>query len=140
VSLSSFYFLLPFFLFLLLIFLHLFLSRRRRLGEEMLCISQVSLEALKKRHAQGWLHEMESDLNQVMLRIREARRTKQVGYRRQHCTRFKQVCQRVTGIKMSEVTELLTTVGKIWIMLPATETGWRHRWDRQQHKQRSNKI
>jgi hypothetical protein len=81
---SSFYFLLPSFLFLLFIFLHLFLSTRRMLGEEMLCISQVSLEALKKRHAQGWLHEMESDLNQVMLRIREARRAKQVGYRRQH--------------------------------------------------------
>ena len=39
---------------------------------------QVSLEALKKRHAQGWLHEMESDLDYVILRIRTAKRNKQV--------------------------------------------------------------
>lgn len=45
----------------------------------MLCVSQVSLEALEKRHAQGWLHEMEPDLNRVIQRIREAKRTKEVS-------------------------------------------------------------
>jgi uncharacterized protein YaaR (DUF327 family) len=39
---------------------------------------QVSLEALKKRHAQSWLHEMESDLDKVIQRIRAAKSTKQV--------------------------------------------------------------
>ena len=42
---------------------------------------QVSLEALKKRHAQGWLHELESDLDNVIQRIREAKSTKQVHRR-----------------------------------------------------------
>jgi hypothetical protein len=45
----------------------------------MLCVSQVSLEALEKRHAQGWLHEVEPDLDRVILRIREAKRTKEVS-------------------------------------------------------------
>jgi len=39
---------------------------------------QVSLEALEKRHAQGWLHEMESELDSVIQRIRAAKSTKQV--------------------------------------------------------------
>jgi len=39
---------------------------------------QVSLEALKKRYAQGWLHEMESDLDKVIQSVRAAKSTKQV--------------------------------------------------------------
>jgi urocanate hydratase len=39
---------------------------------------QVSLEALKKRHNQGWLHEMNSDLDDVIQRIRAAKRNKEV--------------------------------------------------------------
>ena len=42
------------------------------------CVLQVSLEALKKRLDQGWLHEMESDLDNVIQRIRAAKSTKQV--------------------------------------------------------------
>jgi hypothetical protein len=45
----------------------------------MLCVSQVCLKALEKRHAQGWLQEMESDLDRVIQRIREAKRTKEVS-------------------------------------------------------------
>ncbi|XP_021941777.1 urocanate hydratase-like isoform X2 [Zootermopsis nevadensis] len=46
-------------------------------------VAEVSLDAVKKRHAQGWLHEMESDLDQVILRIRVARKAKEavsIGY------------------------------------------------------------
>jgi urocanate hydratase len=46
-------------------------------------IAEVSLEALKKRLDQGWLHEMESDLDNVIQRIRAAKSTKQpvsIGY------------------------------------------------------------
>jgi urocanate hydratase len=42
------------------------------------CVLQVSQEALKKRHAQDWLHEMESDLENIIQRIRAAKSTKQV--------------------------------------------------------------
>jgi hypothetical protein len=50
-------------------------------SQDVLCAWQVSLEALQKRHAQGWLREMEPQLDRVIQRIREAKRTKQVGTR-----------------------------------------------------------
>ncbi|PNF25209.1 Urocanate hydratase [Cryptotermes secundus] len=46
-------------------------------------VAEVSLEALEKRQAQGWLHKIERDLDRVIRRIREAKRTKKavsIGY------------------------------------------------------------
>lgn len=84
----------------------------------MLCVSQVSLDALKKRHAQGWLHEMESDLDQVILRIRVARKSKEV--QRSQPARVRScytVCLRCTsGIITWQLIKLPSTVYKIWIM------------------------
>lgn len=39
---------------------------------------QVSEEALKKRHEQGWLLEYTDNLDNLIRRIREARRKKEV--------------------------------------------------------------
>ncbi|KAJ4448068.1 Urocanate hydratase, partial [Periplaneta americana] len=46
-------------------------------------VAEVSREALEKRHAQGWLQEIESNLDNIIQRIRAAKKGKQavsIGY------------------------------------------------------------
>ncbi len=42
-------------------------------------IAEVSGEALQKRHRQGWVLEVEDDVDSLVRRIREARDRKEVG-------------------------------------------------------------
>jgi hypothetical protein len=55
----------------------------------------VSLEALTKRHAQGWVKEVISDLDSLVKRVREAKNNNEVSF-----------FVKITPSKLNDVTML----------------------------------
>jgi hypothetical protein len=47
-------------------------------------IAEVSYEALKKRHDQGWVMEIIQDADKLVQRVREAKKNKEVIVRKNH--------------------------------------------------------